>query len=124
MDDELRDRVKRLTDRAEVYDCVQRYARGIDRQDRALLRSAYHDGAIDDHVGFVGEIVDFIDWALAYHTSQTRYQHYLLNHTADIDGDEAHAEIHRDRPRTGKPHDGLRRRAWPPNIIDQISAQP
>jgi hypothetical protein len=94
VDDELRDQVKRLTDRAEIYDCVQRYARGIDRQDRALLRSAYHDGAVDDHVGFVGAVDDFIDWALAYHSTQLRYQHYLLNHTVDIDGDEAHAETY------------------------------
>ncbi|OBH56083.1 nuclear transport factor 2 family protein [Mycobacterium sp. E2479] len=93
MDDELRNQVKRLADRAEICDCMQRYARGIDRQDRALLRWAYHDGAIDDHVGFVGEVDDFIDWALAYHGSQTRYQHYLLNHTADID-DEAHTETY------------------------------
>ncbi len=94
MDDALRDQVKRLSDRAEIYDCMQRYARGIDRQDRALLRSAYHDGAIDDHVGFVGDVDNFIDWALAYHSNQTRYQHYLLNHTVDIDGDEAHAETY------------------------------
>jgi hypothetical protein len=94
VDDELRDQVKRLTDRAEIYDCVQRYARGIDRQDRALLRSAYHDGAVDDHVGFVGAVDDFIDWALADHSTQSRYQHYLLNHTVDIDGDEAHAETY------------------------------
>jgi len=86
VDDELRDQVKRLRDRADIYDCMQRYARGIDRQDRALLRSAYHDGAADDHVGFVGAVNDFIDWALAYHSTQTRYQHYLLNHAVDIDG--------------------------------------
>ncbi|TAM70898.1 MAG: nuclear transport factor 2 family protein [Mycobacterium sp.] len=94
MDDELAGQVRRLADRADIHDCMQRYARGIDRQDRALLRSAYHAGAIDDHVGFVGEVDDFIDWALAYHGSQTRYQHYLLNYTADIDGDEAHAETY------------------------------
>ncbi|MGB9307596.1 MAG: nuclear transport factor 2 family protein [Mycobacterium sp.] len=35
-----------------------------------------------------------MDWALAYHRTQTRYQHYLLNHTVDIDGDEAHAETY------------------------------
>jgi hypothetical protein len=55
-DSELRDQVKRLTDRAEIYDCMQRYARGIDRQDRALLRSAYHDGAVDDRVGFGSDL--------------------------------------------------------------------
>ena len=31
---------------------------------------------------------------MAYHGTQTRYQHYLLNHTVDIDGDEAHAETY------------------------------
>ncbi|MDT5350727.1 MAG: hypothetical protein QOH91_4014 [Mycobacterium sp.] len=56
VDDELRDQVQRLTDRAEIYDRMRRYARGIDRQDRALLRFAYHDGAVDDHVGFVGVV--------------------------------------------------------------------
>jgi hypothetical protein len=63
----------------------------MDRRDRTLLRSAYHDGAVDDHVGFVGEVDDFIEWAFAYHSTQTRYQHYMLNHTAEVNGDEAHA---------------------------------
>ncbi|MGA7465476.1 nuclear transport factor 2 family protein [Mycobacterium sp.] len=94
VDAELRELVKQLTDRAGIYDCMQRYARGMDRRDRALLRSAYHDGAVDDHVGFVGEVDDFIDWAFAYHATQTRYQHYLLNHSVDIDGDEAHTETY------------------------------
>ena len=90
----LYDKLRLLTDRAEISDCMQRYARGMDRQDRALLRSAYHDGAVDDHVGFVGQVDDFIDWAFAYHSTQTRYQHYLLNHTSEFDGDEAHAETY------------------------------
>ena len=93
-DVELRERVARLEARAEIFDCMQRYARGIDRQDRPLLRSAYHDDAVDDHVGFVGPVEEFIDWALAYHSTQTRYQHYLLNHTAQVNGDEAHAETY------------------------------
>lgn len=87
-------RLRELCDRADILDCLQRYARGIDRLDRELLRSAYHDGAIDDHVGFVGPVDDFIDWAFAYHATQTRHQHYLMNHTADIAGDDAHAETY------------------------------
>jgi hypothetical protein len=74
-DSELQERVSRLEASAEIYDCMMRYARGIDRRDRELLRSAYHDGAVDDHVGFVGEVDGFIDWAFAYHSTQTRYQH-------------------------------------------------
>lgn len=93
-DAELRERVARLEARAEIFDCIQRYARGMDRRDRPLLRSAYHDDAVDDHVGFIGQVEDFIDWAFAYHSTQTRYQHYLLNHTAEVNGDEAHAETY------------------------------
>ena len=44
-DAELRERVARLEDRAEIHECMMRYARGMDRRDRELLRSAYHDGA-------------------------------------------------------------------------------
>ena len=87
-------RLQELCDRAEILDCLQRYARGMDRLDRALLRSAYHDGAIDDHVGFVGPVDDFIDWAFAYHATQSRHHHYLMNHTADVAGDEAHTETY------------------------------
>ena len=93
-DAELLARVRRLSDLAEIRECMTRYARGMDRRDRELLRSAYHDGAVDDHVGFVGEVDAFIDWAFAYHSTQTRYQHYLLNHTSEVDGDQAHAETY------------------------------
>ena len=43
---------------------------------------------------FHRRVDDFIDWAFAYHSTQTRYQHHLLNHTAEIDGEEAHAETY------------------------------
>jgi hypothetical protein len=42
-DAELRERVSRLEDRAAIQVCMQRYARGMDRRDGELLRSAYHD---------------------------------------------------------------------------------
>jgi SnoaL-like domain len=87
-------KVQELADRAEILDCMHRYARGMDRFDRELVRSAYHDDAIDDHAMFVGVVDDFLDWAFAYHEGQTRHQHYLMNHTVDLDGDEAHAETY------------------------------
>ena len=87
-------RFQELCDRADILDCMYRCARGMDRMDRELLRSAYHDDADDDHVGFVGLVDDFIDWAFAYHATQTRHQHYLMNHTVDIAGDEAHSKTY------------------------------
>jgi hypothetical protein len=83
-----------LLDRAEILDCIHRYARGMDRLDRELARSAYHDGAIDEHGGFVGPVDDFLDWAFAYHAGQVRHQHYVTNHTVELSGDEAHAETY------------------------------
>jgi len=65
-------------------DCMYRYPRDMDRLDRELLRAAYHDDAVEDHVGFVGPVDDFIDWAFANHATRTRHQHYLMNHLADI----------------------------------------
>jgi hypothetical protein len=94
MDDGSDTRIRAYVDRAEILDCITRYARGMDRLDRDLARSAYHDGAIDDHVGFVGEVDDFLDWAFAYHGGQTRHQHYVTNHHVELDGDVAHAETY------------------------------
>ena len=94
MDDHTERKLLERLDRAEILDCITRYTRGMDRLDRALARSAYHEGAIDDHVGFVGEVDDFLDWAFAYHGSQVRHQHYITNHYAELDGYQAHAETY------------------------------
>ena len=94
MDERTERKLRERLDQAEISDCITRYARGMDRLDRALARSAYHEGAIDDHVGFVGEVDDFLDWAFAYHGGQVRHQHYVTNHHIELDGDEAHAETY------------------------------
>lgn len=95
MIDETREqRLLDQLDRTEILDCLTRYARGMDRLDRELARSAYHDDAIDDHVGFVGGVEEFLDWAFAYHGGQVRHQHYLSNHSIELHGDQAHAETY------------------------------
>jgi hypothetical protein len=86
--------LRALLDRTEILDCIHRYTRGMDRLDRELVRSAYHDDAVDDHVGFVGRVDEFIEWAFAFHGRQARHQHYVTNHTVDIDGEQAHSEIY------------------------------
>jgi hypothetical protein len=93
-DADLSRQVRALNDRAEILDGLARYARGMDRFDRALARSAYHDDAVDDHIGFVGPVDDFLDWAFEYHRGQVRHQHYLTNHSVELDGDDAHAETY------------------------------
>lgn len=90
----LMQRMQQLADRADILDCIHRYARGMDRHDRDLIRSAYHDDAIDDHAQFVGSVDDYIDFATNYHANHPRHQHYLTNHTVELNGDEAHAETY------------------------------
>jgi hypothetical protein len=83
-----------IVDRAQILDCLHRYTRGMDRLDRELARSAYHADAIDDHGGFVANVDDFLDWAFEYHANQIRHQHYVSNHSVELDGDTAHTETY------------------------------
>lgn len=90
----LAPRLRELVDRAEILDCLHRYTRGMDRLDRELARSAYHDDAIDVHRDLVKQADEFVDWAFEYHAGQTRHQHIITNHTVELDGDTAHAETY------------------------------
>lgn len=84
-----------LWDREQIRQCLHRYARGVDRFDRDLIRSAFHDDALDEHGKFVGTRDEFVDWALNMHeTAQQSHQHCLLNHWCDLDGDTAHTETY------------------------------
>jgi hypothetical protein len=94
-DAELPASVQALVDRQAILDCLTAYSRGIDRHDRALLLSAYHDDAQDDHGVFCGTAAEFADWAIDYHGKyQLGHHHYILNHRCELDGDVAHTETY------------------------------
>ena len=82
-------------DRQAILDCLHRYTRGIDRADRALMLSAYHPDAVDEHgVANLGAEA-FVDWAIKWHGEfQTRHQHIITNHTVELNGDIAHGETY------------------------------
>lgn len=93
MDSGTAELVQEMRDRQDIYDCMMRYCRGIDRLDRKLLLSAYHPDAADDHGIFVGTAEGFADYAFALHIGhQVRTQHLIANHFCEIDGDVAHTE--------------------------------
>lgn len=88
-------KLQELIDRHEIWQVMLRYSRGIDRMDLEMLRSCYHDDAIDDHGAFVGNADAFIAWASGYHmTYNTIHHHGLSNHYCEIDGDTAHSETY------------------------------
>ncbi len=95
MTDETQRAVRLLLDRQEILDCLMRYSRGVDRLDRDLLLSCYHEDAIDDHGMFVGDREEFADWVVDMHSStHSSHQHCLFNHSCELDGDVAHTETY------------------------------
>ncbi len=93
MEPDLAETVRELKDRQEIYDCIMRYSRGIDRLDREMLLSAYHPGAIDDHGTYVGPVEGFADEVFKLHYGMQHFtQHHITNHRCEIDGDTAHCE--------------------------------
>jgi hypothetical protein len=51
-----------LVAKQACQDTLMRYARGVDRCDPGLVRSAYHPDAWDDHGGYQGSVDGFIAW--------------------------------------------------------------
>lgn len=83
-----------LLDRQEILDCITRYARGIDRLDEELVMSAFHDDAVDCHGAFTGSPKEFVAWWAPRQTRREVAQHYLMNHSVELDGDVAHTETY------------------------------
>ncbi|MCP5401483.1 MAG: nuclear transport factor 2 family protein [Novosphingobium sp.] len=88
-------RLGELLDRQDIFDCIKRVSRGIDRFDRELFLSAYHDDALIDAGTFVESAQKVCDGGMALHDQgQTATIHHLTNHTCDLDGDTAHTETY------------------------------
>lgn len=67
----------RLLADAAIRRVLGRYCRGIDRMDRDIVRSCYHDGATDSHGNFEGDVDDFIPWAFGLVERYTVTMHFL-----------------------------------------------
>lgn len=88
-------RLERMLDRQDILDALLRFTRGIDRFDRDLFLSAFHDDATIAAGVFVGGPIELYSWAATMHEhGQSATQHNILNHTCDISGDTAHTETY------------------------------
>src|SRR5262249_36394106 len=82
-------------DRLEILDCIHRYCRAIDRLDRELLLSVYHEGATDDHGKWVSTPELFARRVFdPLRSAFSPTQHIVPNHVCEIEGDVAHAETY------------------------------
>jgi hypothetical protein len=78
----------RLVAESAIRDALARYARGADRNDVELIRSAYHPDARDSHGYFSGTIDGFVEWFRERHAVVTQSMHFLGNCLIEFDGDE------------------------------------
>ena len=82
-----------MLDRLEIQDVIHRYARGLDRHDDDLLRSVFHEDAMDNHGPWVGPREAFVAWANGpCHGHTHAHLHQITTHNCEIDGDVAHTE--------------------------------
>ena len=87
--------VRQLKDRQDILDCIVREARGRDRQDVALVASAYWDDGVDEHGPIITPAPDYPKRANAGHAAFfSATSHGLTNHSCEIDGDVAYCETY------------------------------
>jgi hypothetical protein len=83
-----------LLDRQAIWDCMLRYARGVDRLDEQLIRSSYWADAHDSHGQLNGSLEDFLVGWLPGQEEREVAHHMLGNHQVELVGDSAHVETY------------------------------
>jgi ketosteroid isomerase-like protein len=86
--------LRRLVDESEIRALLARYARAIDRMDWELLRSCYHDDAVDVHAGRTWPAAEFIEWLQTRLPTYAATKHFLGNQLIELDGDVAWTETY------------------------------
>lgn len=76
-----------------ITEVIYRYCRAIDRMDRDLALSVWHEGGIADY----GEIYQgtgpgFVDWVWNVHAGLAGHSHQITNILIQVDGDRAASE--------------------------------
>lgn len=98
------DRLQAILDKDAIRDVLMRYARGIDRGDFELVRSAFHPDAVEVHGDFEGPSHQWID-QLGEGRPGAK-QHSLGHSLIDLAGDAADVETYVTAVRMQGPEDG------------------
>jgi hypothetical protein len=92
---DLIDTIRLLKDRQDILDVIHRECRGRDRQDEAIIASAWWPDGIDEHGPVITPAPDYPARANAGHARFfSATMHHITTHTCEIDGDNAHAETY------------------------------
>ncbi|WP_084727960.1 nuclear transport factor 2 family protein [Rhodococcoides yunnanense] len=86
--------VRELLAEREIRRVLQIYCHAVDRRDLALLQSIYHEGAVENHVHYEGDALEFGPYIFPS-LAKRGYRlgnHHLTGILVDIDGDTAKTE--------------------------------
>src|SRR5436190_5706644 len=86
--------LRELLDERAIRNVVLTYCRGVDRMDRELVRSCYHDDATEVHGSFTGTIDGYLDWVWHVLSRYERTQHFVGNLLIELRADRAHVETY------------------------------
>ncbi len=75
---------------------VSAYSRACDRRDFELLRSLYHDDAVEEHGdAFTGSPDAYVAWVAGALANWSVTAHYVANALFEVRGDHAEGEIYK-----------------------------
>lgn len=91
----MADTLQTLLDKQALRDLVYTYCRACDRRDFRLLRTLYHDDAVDDHGSmFKGSADEFVAWIPRVMASFESTVHSISNALFIVQGTQAQGELY------------------------------
>lgn len=89
------EKIQLMLARDEIRELLACYARGVDRADAALLKSCYHEDAIEEHGGnYTGNAHVYVDGAVERIRKMGAMQHLLGTSHIEFSGDVAYVETY------------------------------
>jgi hypothetical protein len=92
--DELSVNLGMLVQERAIERTIHRYCRGIDRMLPEVVRSCFHDDAIDDHGGTPRGRDEFVDWVFGLLAAYGSTMHLVGNLMVDVHNDVGLAETY------------------------------
>jgi ketosteroid isomerase-like protein len=90
---DLERKLRDVVDKQEIYDVLMRYCCGVDRGDLDLILSAFHDDALDNHVGVEERAVErFTRTVKEASGMKMTTSHQLGNVYIKLHGDTAYSQ--------------------------------
>ena len=87
--------VQILVSRQEIQEVLCNYCRGLDRMDKELAYSVWHDdGTALYHDMYEGTGHGFVDWVWEAHARMERHSHQITNSLVKTEGDSATSETY------------------------------